>query len=132
MRIIIAVDANIILSALLGGKPSSILFDPRFHFVTTRFTLEEVEKYMPRLAKKLNLPEKSFRELLHKLPILAYSKKYYTGKIKDAKAMIWEIDKKDVDILALALQFDAHLWSQDRDFEKVGYSKVLKTYNFIE
>ena len=46
--------------------------------------------------------------------------------------MIEEIDKKDVDILALALQFDTYLWSQDRDFETAGYLKILKTYNFIE
>jgi predicted nucleic acid-binding protein len=132
MRIIIAVDANIILSALLGGKPSSILFDPRFYFITTNFTLKEVEKYIPRLAKKLNLPEADFKKLLSTLPISSYSKKHYTRKIKEAKALIEEIDKKDVDILALALQFDAHLWSQDKDFETAGYLKILKTYNFIE
>ena len=52
MKIIVAVDANIILSALLGGKPSSILLE-------------------------------------------------------------------------------TYLWSQDKDFEKAGYQKLLKTYDFI-
>lgn len=43
MKILIAVDANILMSALLGGKPSVILFDPRFQFITTAFTIEEVK-----------------------------------------------------------------------------------------
>lgn len=132
MRIIIAVDANIILSALLGGKPSSILFDARFFFTTTRFTIKEVEKYIPRLARKLDLPQEYFKELLSDLPIVIYSKKYYATRVEEAKAIVGVIDKKDVDILALALKLDVHLWSQDKDFEKAGYSKILKTYNFIE
>lgn len=132
MGIVIVVDANIILSALLGGKPGSILFDPRFHFVTTKFTIKEVEKYIPRLAKKLNLPKEEFGGLLDLLPIFLYSKKYYTDKMQRAFDMIGEVDKKDADILALALKFNTYLWSQDRDFEKAGYPKILKTYNFIE
>jgi len=55
MKIIVVVDANIILSALLGGKPSDILFDSRFQFATTEFTLKEVKKYFPRLEKKLGI-----------------------------------------------------------------------------
>lgn len=46
--------------------------------------------------------------------------------------MIGHIDVKDIDILALALELDAYLWSQDKDFEGCGYSKLLKTYNFID
>jgi predicted nucleic acid-binding protein len=57
MKIIVAVDANIILSALLGGKPSIILFDGKYQFVTTKFTLEEVKKYLPRLEKKIEIPK---------------------------------------------------------------------------
>lgn len=61
MNIIVAVDANIILSALLGGKPSSILFDPRFRFVSTEFTIQEVEKYLPILGEKLKIDPKNIR-----------------------------------------------------------------------
>jgi len=48
MKILIAVDANIILSALLGGKSAVLLFDSRFEFMTTRFTMNEVERYLPK------------------------------------------------------------------------------------
>jgi len=41
------------------------------------------------------------------------------------------IDKKGIEILALALKFETFLWSQDKHFEKAKYSKILKTYDFI-
>ena len=52
----VVVDANVILSALLGGSARFILFDPRFEFVTAEFTLEEVERYIPRVSEKSGVP----------------------------------------------------------------------------
>ncbi len=132
MRIIIAVDANILLSALLGGKPSIILFDSRFLFVTTEFTVQEVKKYIPRLAEKLKVPEKDILDLLELLPISMYQRDFYTATLHSAKRLIGHIDAKDADILALALKLNVYLWSQDKDFEKCGYDKILKTHQFLE
>ena len=131
MKITIVVDANIILSALLGGKPSNILFDGRFQFVTTEFTLNEVKKYLPRLEKKLGVSEAKLTSLLKELPIQVYSKNFYKDKFKEAHKMIAHIDKKDVEILALAIKSGTFIWSQDKHFEKSGYHKFLKTYDFI-
>jgi predicted nucleic acid-binding protein len=132
MKIIVAVDANILLSALLGGKPSIILFDGKYQFVTTKFTLEEVKKYLPRLEKKIGIPKEELLSLLEDLPIKVYDRNFYRNKLKEARKMIYHIDKKDVDILALSLKLDCFLWSQDKDFEKCGFKKLLKTYNFIK
>ena len=132
MKIIIVVDANIILSALLGGKSSGILFDGRFQFVTAEFTIDEVKKYLPKLSKKLSVSRKNLEEVLEKIPLLVYERNFYKGKTKEAREMIGEIDKKDVDILALSLKLETYLWSQDKDFEIAGYSKILKTYDFIK
>lgn len=131
MKIIVAVDANIILSALLGGKPSDILFNGRFRFVTTEFTLNEVKKYFPRLEKKLGIPQRKLIPLLENLPLTVYAKDFYKDKLKEAKRLIAHIDKKDVEILTLALKLETFLWSQDKHFEKAKYSKLLKTYDFI-
>lgn len=131
MKIIVVVDANIILSALLGGKPSIILFDSRFQFATAEFTMKEVKKYLPKLAKKLDISQEGLNLLLEKLPLLVYKNNFYNSKSKKAKGMIGEIDEKDIEILALALKLETYLWSQDKDFEKCGYPKLLKTYNFI-
>jgi len=131
MKIIIVVDANIILSALLGGKPSIILFDSKFNFITTEFTINEVIKYLPILENKLNISEEEIISLLNNLPIKIYKKDFYENKIAEAEKIISHIDKKDVDILALALQFQTYLWSQDKHFEISNYPKLLKTYDFI-
>jgi len=132
MKIIIVVDANIILSALLGGKSSGILFDSRFQFVTAEFTICEVKKYLPKLSKKLSVLRKNLEEVLEKIPLLIYERNFYKRKIKKAREMIGEIDEKDIDILALSLQLETYLWSQDKDFETAGCFKILKTYDFIK
>lgn len=128
---LVAVDANIILSALLGGKPSVILFDSRFNFITTDFTLSEVEKYLPRFARKLHLPITELEAAVELLPVKSYHTIFYSRQILSAEKMISHIDKKDVDILALALHFNCYLWSQDKDFDGSGYAKILKTYQFL-
>ena len=39
MKIIIVVDANPIISALIGGKSRQILFNSNLNFVTTAYTI---------------------------------------------------------------------------------------------
>jgi hypothetical protein len=73
------------LSALLGGRPSSILFDLRFQFITTQFTLNEIKKYLPRLAKKLNISQKELKLLLEELPFLIYPKSFYNSELKKSR-----------------------------------------------
>lgn len=131
MSIIIVVDANIVISALLGGKPSIILFDGTYKFSTTDFTIDEVKKYIPRLAKKLGVEEIKLYYLLENLPIFIYPRIFYKKEISRAKKLIGHIDPKDVDVLALTLKFETHIWSQDKHLEECGYKKILKTYNFI-
>ena len=83
------------------------------------------------MAKKLNVFQGDLEKILEKTPLIIYERNFYKGKLREAKEMIGKIDKKDVDILALALKFETYLWSQDKDFEKAGYQKLLKTYDFI-
>ena len=85
MKIIIVVDANIILSALLGGKPSFILFDPRFKFITAEFTINEVKKYFPKLQSKLNVTQEELISLLYNLPLRIYKKDFYKDNLKESK-----------------------------------------------
>ena len=131
MKILIVVDANIIMSALLGGKPSIILFDSRFQFISSRFTIEEIYKYLPRLTAKTGLLQEELEVMIGELPLKIFQREFYQDKIGEAESLIGVIDKKDVDILALALKFNAYLWSEDKHFEKAGYAKLAKTYNFL-
>jgi predicted nucleic acid-binding protein len=132
MRLRIIVDANIIISALLGGKSRFILFDPKFEFITTEFTLREVEKYIPLISEKSGVPEKEIRKGITLLPLKIVSKNYYRDYLKQAEKLIGKIDKDDREILALYLKERTFLWSEDKDFEKVKPKiNLLKTKDLI-
>lgn len=42
----LVVDANIFISALIGGKAAELLFNPKFDLLTTERTTWEVKKYL--------------------------------------------------------------------------------------
>ncbi|MCD6371757.1 MAG: hypothetical protein J7L39_03500 [Candidatus Aenigmarchaeota archaeon] len=65
------------------------------------------------------------------LAIKVYPKQFYYHKIRKAKELIERKDKKDVDILALALITQSPLWTQDRHFEGIGQIKLLKTKDLL-
>lgn len=131
MKIEIVVDANIIISALLGGSPREILFDHRFRFLTTEYTIDEVKKYVPVISEKANTDEEYIVKTLDLIPLDVKKKNFYDGSTDEAFGLIGEIDKKDVEILALALETDNYLWSEDKDFEEAGYRKLIKTKDFF-
>jgi len=130
--IIVVVDANILISALLGGKAHQILFDSRFCFITTERTTWEVKRYIPFLAKKLDLSELEILSAFESLPITAYQSRYYAEQLTKAHTLIAIRDAKDVDILALALATGAPLWSQDRDFEHIEEIIWVTTEEMME
>ena len=54
----LVVDANIFISALIGGKAAALLFNPNFDLLTTERTTWEVKK-----LKKNPFPEDRFHPL---------------------------------------------------------------------
>jgi len=132
MRLRIVVDANILISALLGGKSRFILFDTKFEFIVNEFILKEVEKYIPFISKKSGVPEKEIRKGITLLPLKIVSKNYYKDYLKQAEKLMGKIDKSDIDILALYLKEKTFLWSEDKDFEKVKPKiNLLKTEDLL-
>lgn len=128
----IVVDANIILSALLDGSARFILFDPRFEFTTTTFTLEEVARYIPRVSEKSGVPFHEIAEALSLLPLRVRQKEEYQRMALRARKIMKRIDPHDADILALYLTEGTYLWSEDRDFEKITPPiRLLKTKDFF-
>jgi len=117
----LVVDANPIISALLGGGALRVFWSPSLKkLVTTRFTINEVLPYLPRLAKKISVPEALLRLELELLPLTIYEKDSYQSQIAEAAKRIGDRDPKDVDVLALALTLGYPLWSNDHNFEGTG------------
>lgn len=132
MKLRIVVNANIIISALLGGKPRFILFDHKFEFITNRFTLKEVEKYIPLISEKSGVSKREIKKGISLLPLKIVPRNYYKNYLKEAEKLIGKIDKDDVDILALYLKEKTFLWSEDKDFEKVKLKiNLLRTKDLV-
>lgn len=128
----LVVDANPIISALLGGAALGAFWNEAVKgWATTQFTVNEVLSYLPRLASKIHVPEEVLRLELELLPLTAYQKDFYRDFISEAKRRIAARDKNDVDLLALALKLEYPMWTNDHDFEKTG-PKLYTTAKLLE
>ncbi len=122
----LVVDANPILSALIGGKARDLFLSPHIgELVTTRHTLGEVEKYIPELARKprvaaAGVGQADLWAALVVIPLTVYQREHYQKTLPEAKRRMAHRDPADADILALALMLDAPIWTNDADFEGAG------------
>jgi len=128
----LVVDANVFISALIGGKAAELLFHPNFELLTTERTTWEVKKYLPELAEYVEKSPADLLFLFELIPVKACQSKEYETSLSTAAHFIGDRDPFDVDILALTLKTGAPLWSNDSDFEKIDKITLLKTKDIIE
>ncbi len=113
------------------GVSREILFNSKFEFISTEFSIEEVKKYLPLISKKSGVDKEEIQKALFLLPLKIYSEKYYRDLIEEANKIIKNIDKKDVDILALSFKEDCFLWSEDKHFRNKKQIKLIRTKDLI-
>ena len=127
----LAVDANPILSAIIGGKARSVFLNAdHISFYTTLFNFKEVEKYIPTLAAKRSLPLDDLYLALSTLPISVCDVEFYKDTLKKAESLIGDRDQDDIHLLRLALKLSCPIWSNDKDFDDVGI-KIYSTLALI-
>ncbi|MBI5326920.1 MAG: PIN domain nuclease [Deltaproteobacteria bacterium] len=127
----LAVDANPILSAIIGGNACRVFgHADNTAFYTTLFNYREVEKYIPVLSSKRNISLEDLYLALSMLPLSVYDEDFYKDKIRQAKNMIAKKDPDDAHLLALALELNCPIWSNDRDFEGLKI-KLYTTLDLI-
>ena len=127
----IVADANPLLSALLGGRAREVLFSRKLVFYSPQHTLFEVEKYLPNVAQKIDQTELVLFREFQLLPVTAIQPRQYDSQFKRATQLIGRRDPKDVHVLALALELDLPIWSEDRDFEDLPDVTVRKTTDML-
>ena len=128
----LVVDANIFISALIGGKAAELLFNPNFDLLTTERTTWEVKKYLPQLAEYTEDTSTHLFNLFELIPVRACQSKEYESSLSTARLLIGNRDPCDVDILALTLETGVPLWSNDTDFEKIDKITFFKTEDVME
>lgn len=127
----LAVDANPILSAIIGGIARDVFLKAdTSSFYTTAFNFKEVERYIPVLSSKREIPAEDLYLALSTLPLFVCEENFYTDKIKEAKRLIEKRDPDDIHLLALALKLKCPIWSNDKDFEDLEIN-VYRTLDLI-
>jgi predicted nucleic acid-binding protein len=114
-------DANVLLSAVIGGRAKAVLEHPSVEEVlTSEATLAEVQEYATQLAAKKRLSQDVVLLAVASLPVRLVEREAYEKSIPEAKRRIGRRDPDDIEILALAIHTGAPIWSNDNDFEDVG------------
>lgn len=117
----LAADANVLLSALIGGQAKRVLRHPSIEEVlTTEITLAEVQEYAGQLARKRGLAVDVVLLAAATLPVTTVPATFYLPALPEARKRIGSRDRDDVDLLALAIQLKIPVWSNDNDFEDTG------------
>ena len=116
----LAADSNVILSAVTGRAALQVFLRPDIVLITTRFNILEVEEYVPRLASKYGLDERSVLLQLRMMPITIFDEKHYHSHTPQATRLLKDRDPDDVHLAALALKEEVPIWSNDWDFEKLS------------
>ena len=117
----LAADANVLLSAVLGGRAEVVLSHPRIEGIfTTAVTLSEVEEYVILLARKRRLSLDTLLLAVATLPVSVVEREIYARTGAQARRLIGQRDPDDIEILALALHLKIALWSNDNDFRDTG------------
>jgi predicted nucleic acid-binding protein len=117
----LAADANVLLSAVLGGRARLVLNHPQVRDVlTTEHNLAEVEEYVPILSRQKRLPTDILLLAVAALPVTVVGQAQYAKSITEATKRIGRRDPDDIELLALALHLRIPIWSNDRDFERLN------------
>jgi predicted nucleic acid-binding protein len=117
----LAADANVLLSAIIGGRARLVLTHPQVREVfTAEHTLAEVEEYVPILSKQKRLPTDILLLAVAALPVTVVNHAQYAKSIAEATKRIGPRDPEDIELLALALHLRIPIWSNDRDFERLN------------
>jgi predicted nucleic acid-binding protein len=117
-------DANVLLSAVLGGRAKLVFGHLGVEeILTTAFTLGEVQEYAVELARARRLSEDTVLLATATLPVTVVERDVYANLLPEAQRRIGQRDSEDADVLALALHLKAPVWSNDRDFEGTGVER---------
>ena len=105
-------DANVLLSAAIGGRAALALrHDNVEQVLTPAVAYNEVLGYLPSFAKKKRLELDTLLLAFAALPVTVVERSEYEAKLPAARRRIGKRDPDDVDVLALALALQLPVWS---------------------
>ncbi len=118
---VVAADANVVLSALIGGRARLVISSPAGpHCVAAQEVAEEVAEHLPRLAARRKLDLALLLATLQVMPVEWLPASAYESHRYEAEQRMAGRDPDDWPTVALALARGCPIWSQDKDMEDSG------------
>lgn len=129
----VVLDSNILFSSLISGKDLYIDIFKSLEIYVPDFVFAEISKYEETIIKKTKKGD-DFRFFVRELfseiiviPKFAISKENY----REALSLCHDVDVKDTAYLALSLELDIPLWTNDKKLipglTKKGFEKIITT-----
>ncbi|MCC6741200.1 MAG: PIN domain nuclease [Planctomycetia bacterium] len=117
---LVVADANVLLSAIVGGAAATVFAAPGLTVHVAEPTLDEVARYASSMAARKGLDAGIVALALAAPPATVHPAASYVGSLAEAARRLRGRDVDNADVLALALHLDAPVWSNDHDFDGTG------------
>jgi predicted nucleic acid-binding protein len=132
---LVVVDANELFSLLIKGSKNSeyIFFSNRAELIAPEFLLIEFEKYREEILDKTHRSTIELSMLLSvfKRRIKFIPEQEFKDLLKEAAASLPE-DPKDAPYVALAMKYNAVIWSEDKVLKRRSPVKVSNTGELLK
>lgn len=129
------VDANIILSGLIANSTTrTLLVEIEPELLTPAYVHEEIGKYTGLVVEKSGLEVDDVEELIQTLfkRIDIVPRAEILGSLQKAARAMRDVDPDDALYLAVAIERDAVIWSDDGDYEHQDIVDVATTSEIFE
>ncbi len=120
----VVADANVLLSAAVGKAAARVFRDFHVEVHVTRFNCDEVEEYLPELARKYRLSSSLAALRWGLLGLQVHEEDDYAGQLGSAAVRMAARDPDDAHPLALAMALDLPVWSNDDDLLDAGVPRL--------
>jgi predicted nucleic acid-binding protein len=117
----VVADANVILSALIGGRARLVFASPGGPgCIAAQAVAEEVAEHLPALAERRGLDAGLLLAALGVMPVEWQGPEVYDSHREEASKRMAPRDLEDWPTVALALARSLPIWSQDKDMDVAG------------
>ena len=125
---LLVIDANIVISSLIGRKLDNLIFSPKLDLVAPERLFTEIMRHREEILLKSGLAKLEFEILIILLEkkIKLVPMEEFIALLPKAEELLEE-HKKDTPYVALALKFNCPFWSYEERFKKIGEVESLTT-----
>ena len=134
----LAVDTNILFSALLGGRISKTFARAvvNLELHTTSTTVEELRRHLDKIARYSTLSTETLKTTLNEIlteDVVIHDTMEMPQSVKEeAKRLVAGVDPDDWPFVALAMYLDIPLWTGDKALLEYAARTRYKDYVAID